>query len=460
MSLWRNRGLTFPPAAEMIPRRSAKPGRAVTEETAMHIGAVWACLRLRANLISSLPLDVFRRLPDGIQVEMPKPQVLMYPGGVGGVKIREFMYSTQVDLDRMGNCFGFIRARDGSGLPAVIELVGACEVTVIVRDAKLAAYRIRGVEYDPFEIWHEKQYTLAGLHVGLSPIMYAAWTLSEYSSIQQFATEWFDNGTLPSAVMKNTERHVPPNVAEEAKNRYKATVANGDVFVIGNDWEFDLMKAEAAGSNWIAAKQYDTTDLARFFDCPADVIDAAVSGQSITYANLTQRNLQLLIMHIGPAVGRREDALSDLLPKPRYVKLSTDALLRMDPEARAAMLGQMIRDRLLLPSEGRELDNRPPFDEAGYAEFDRLFGPPASKAGGPMQGSVSLSVPERGVTVNVPERSVNVEPAAVTVNVPEKSVVVYPPTVEVAAPEVTVNVEPPPINVQLAQRKTKVGDLV
>lgn len=115
-------------------------------------------------------------------------------------------------------------------------------------------------------------------------------------------------------------------------------------------------------------------DVCRFFGVPGDMIDAETSSGSITYANITQRNLQLLIMNIGPAIGRREDALSEAVPDGQYVKLNTDAVLRMDPETRARVFGQQVRDRLRVPSEARELDNLQPFTDADYAEFDRLFG--------------------------------------------------------------------------------------
>nr|WP_269149532.1 phage portal protein [Streptomyces acidiscabies] len=100
-----------------------------------------------------------------------------------------------------------------------------------------------------------------------------------------------------------------------------------------------------------------------------------MSGSSVTYASMTQRNLQFLIMNLGPAVGRREDAFSrKLVSGPRFVKLNTDALLRMDPEARARTIGARITNRTLAPSEARALDNLPPFTEDQLAEFDRLFG--------------------------------------------------------------------------------------
>ena len=359
----------------MIPQRPAqKAGAAVvTDQTALRHSAVWACLRLRANLVSTMPVDLYRKV-DGIQVEVPKPPVLLNPGGGPVPDICEWLYSSQVDLDRSGNCFGIITAKDGLGFPAVIELVPVSEVTVKIKAGKLHKYKVGAQLFDPASIWHEKQYTLSGMHVGLSPLAYAAWSIGEYLSIQQFALDWFGNGAVPSAHLKNTAKTLDPGTSDEVKRRFKAATQNQDLFVTGNDWEYKMIQADAAGADWIEAKRYGIGDIARFFDCPGDLIDAAVSGSSVTYANMTQRNLQFLIMSLGPAIIRRENALSSLTSRPRFVKLNTDALLRMDPAARAAMLRTLIESRQLAPSEARAIEDRQPFTESQLAEFDRLFG--------------------------------------------------------------------------------------
>lgn len=378
MSLFHQRSIKFLGADQLIPRRG---GRAsvpfVSPEAAMRNSAVWACLTLRADLISSFPVDSFRRV-GGVQMEMVKPSVLVTPGGAR-VGIREWMYSSQMDLDRSGNDFGRVRERDGAGRPARIDLWPADEVAVIVKNGDLSGYRYRGTVYDPPDVWHEKQYTVPGLHVGLSPVAHAALVLGEYSSVQQFALDWFGNGAIPSAVLKNTKKTVNPLQAQEIKDRYRATVAAGDVFVTGMDWEYDLVQAQVAASQWLESKNASLVDIARFFGCPADMIDAAVSGQAITYANMGQRNTQLLITKIGPAVGRREDALSTLLPAPRYVKLNTASLLRMDPKSQAEMFKVQLDSRQLAPSEVRELLERAPFTDDQLAEIAALYGKPQDK---------------------------------------------------------------------------------
>lgn len=360
-------------AQDLIPQRlpHRSGGVTVTDDSALRHSAVWACLRLRADLISTMPVDVYRRV-NGMQVEMPKPPVLVNPGGQR-VDICEWLYSSQVDLDRAGNTIGLITEVNGLGLPARIDLQPLAECSVLREKGKLK-YRIAGKLYDPPVVWHEKQYTIPGLDVGLSPVAYAAWSIGEYLSIQQFALDWFGGGAVPKARMRNTQQTVPPDVANAMKERYRASVSNGDIFVTGNDWELDFIQAQNQDASWIEGKRYGVNDIARFFGCPGDLIDAAVSSGNITYASITQRNLQLLIMNIGPAVYRRERALSKALPQPRYVKLNTDALLRMDPESRARTLKLQLDSRTLTPDEARELDNRPPLTEDDYAQFDRLFG--------------------------------------------------------------------------------------
>jgi HK97 family phage portal protein len=379
VSLFRRDHAGATPAELIPPRQGVRSGTvAVTNDSAMRHSAVWACLRLRADLVSTMPVDNYRKV-GGTQVEVPKPKILVTPGG-DRVGINEWMYSTQVDLDRAGNAFGLITERDGNKLPSRIDLCALSDVTVRVRNGAVVKYKIGQTEYDPEAVWHEKQFTIAGLPLGLSPVAYAAWSIGEYQSVQQFALDWFGNGPVPSAVLRNTQLELDETQASEIKDRFRTSIKNGDPFVTGMDWDYSMVEVGSSQTNWIEAKQYGVGDIARFFGCPGDLIDAAVAKSSITYANITQRNLQFLIMHLGPAVVRREAALSTLTLMPRYVKLNTNALLRMDPQTRASTIAAQITARTLAPSEARALDDRPPLTPAQIAEFETLFGPPGASA--------------------------------------------------------------------------------
>lgn len=366
-------------AQELIPQRTiGRPGiPAVTNDTALRHSAVWASLRLRSNLISTMPVTVIRAF-EGIEIDMPPPPMLVKPGGSGGsgrIGIMEWLYSTQFDLDRSGNTFGLITETNAVGLPARIDLLPLSAVAVRIRKGVLDKYLVDGKETDPSVIWHERQYTVAGLPIGLSPVAHAAWSISEYLSIQDFALDWFGNGGVPLAHLKNTAKTIEATDAAIVKERFKASVSAGDVFVSGADWEYTMIQGEQAGSAWLEAKSYGIGDIARFFDVPGDVIDAAVSSGNITYANVVQRNLQLLIMHIGPAILRRESALSDLLPKPRSVRLKRDALLEMDPVTQATFFQSLIASRAITPDEIRAMLNRQPLTQDQIEQLLTFFPP-------------------------------------------------------------------------------------
>jgi HK97 family phage portal protein len=374
-------------ADQLIPSRTLGAMRgtvAVNNETALRHSAVWACLRLRANLVSMMPVDLFRRVRlagevGEHQVEMPKPAILVNPGGER-VSMGEWMYSTQFDLDRGGNVAGLIADTDRYGLPTRIDLVALGDWTVIVRDGEIRKFRIGGTLYDPEKVWHEKQYTVAGMHIGLSPVAYAAWSIGEYLSIQDFALEWFGNATVPPVHLKNTAKVLTETQALDHKARFMASVQTGQPWVSGEDWEINPLTVANQANQWIEGKQYGVGDIARFFDVPGDLIDADASTGRITYANITARNLQMLIMHLQATVKRREDALTTVTPRPQFVKLNTNALLRMDPQMQAEVFNTQINGRYLAPSEAREKLDLPPLTDAQKAEFTELFGAPGAKA--------------------------------------------------------------------------------
>ncbi len=363
---------TQPTAEQLLAERlGGRSPRVVTGETAMRHSAVWACRRLRGDLISTMPVDAYRRI-NGIQVEVAKPPMLVNPGG-DRVDILEWMYSSQGDLDMYGNTFGIITERNALGLPARIDLQPVEQCTVLQRKGVLK-YRICGTEYDPKDVWHERQFTVSGLPVGLSPVAYAAMGISSYLSAQQFAADWFGSGGVPSAILKNSAKTLNKPEAASVKAQSKAAVEGHDVFVTGADWEYNMITVPANQTQFIEMMGFSINDIARFFGCPGDVIDAAVAGQSITYASIDQRNLQLLIMNLQPAITRRERALSLWLPRGQFVKLNANAaVLRMDPKTRAEVVKTRIESRTLTPDEARALENELPLDEAQYAQFDRLW---------------------------------------------------------------------------------------
>jgi HK97 family phage portal protein len=352
----------------------------VTQETALRHSAVWACLRLRANLISTLPLDVFRQV-GARMFEVPKPQLFVEP--YPGVFKIEHFHSSTVDLDRYGNSVGVISAIDGGGRPAQIELAPMSEVSVKCKGYDIKEWTIGGEKFSGDRlrfIWHEKQNTIGGWPLGLSPIAYAAWTIGGYLSAQQFALDWFQAGAAPTGVLKNTANQVDDARAAKVKTNFKLAVENRDIFVHGKEWEWIPAQQEAAGVGFLDEMNYGITDVARFFDVPADMIDAPAVGSHITYANSAQRFVSLLVMNLGPAIARREEKWSSAVARGQVVKFNTDALLRLDPKSREDLILSRVNSRTFTPDEARALNNLAPLTDSEIERMNLILGEPTKSS--------------------------------------------------------------------------------
>lgn len=375
--------------------RVAVGSTSVTADSALRSSAVWAALRLRANLISTLPIDAYRMRGD-TRVNIDPPSVTLVNAGQE-IPWHEFLYATQMDLDRSGNAFGVITQRNALGLPSRIELVNIGDVTCYPRYrggpilGSDLVWRISGTEYNYEDLWHERQYVVSGLPMGLNAVAYSAYAVGAFMSAQDFALKWFGNDALPAAILKNEEETVPKKVADAAKAQYQASMTPGGVFVTGRDWSLSPLNAAQNSNQYIETMQNSVADIARYFDVPVDMIDGAISGTKITYANVTQRFLQLLVVHLGPSITRRELALTELSAAPRFVKLNRKALLAMDPLTQAQLLGIEITNRYTTPDEARALMDRLPLTDADKALFSDLFGnknPPPSKTPAPAENGV------------------------------------------------------------------------
>lgn len=381
-----SRDASFDAMADVVARRRRGIGGAVpvTPDTAQHHSAYWAALRLRANLISSLPVDGYRRLPgSNVQITAPLTTLFDTPSGPESYW-DEWVWATQYDLDRYGITVGLITERydNGSGLPSRIDLLPAGAVTIRGKGWDITRITHRGETWSGpqlADVYLEHQYRIAGVPIGLCPIAASAWSISTHLSASQFMLDYFGSGAFPSGVLRNTAHSIPPDKAGAIRDRFVAATADRGPAVFGKDWEWTPAAAPEAAEAWLRQQQASAVDLARYIDVPADLIDAAVTGQSITYANMTQRNTQALVMSLGPTLRRREARWSRLLPRPRFVRTNVDAFLRMDPETRADVLNKAIAARRLAPSEVRELDNREPFTPEQVAEFAALFGDPNRK---------------------------------------------------------------------------------
>jgi HK97 family phage portal protein len=315
-------------------RRGIRTGsaRAVGWSGALSIPAVWAAVRLRANIVSSLPVGVFRDGSDGLPQRVANysiPNVLSRPSAQ--FDIMSWLHASQVSLDLRGNAYGRIVARDPrTFLPAQIELVHPDDVTVTTDpgDGSIG-YRFAGKKVDPFDVWHETQNEQPGSVTGMSPIAAAARALGVNLAAEDYGGGFYDDALTASGLL-SSDAPIDEVQARIVKQRVLAVQQGREPLVLGGNWTYKPLTVAPAEAMFLDVLQYGATDVARLFDVPGEMIEANTSGSSVTYANREQRSQDLLAFRLGPAIARRERALSRLTVRGQYVKLNTSALLRGD----------------------------------------------------------------------------------------------------------------------------------
>jgi HK97 family phage portal protein len=148
--------------------RPTAAGEAVTTDTAMRLSTVWACVKLLADSVSTLPLHAYR---GDDRDPIPTPPLLQRPSADFD-ELSDWLWAVMASLLLRGNAWG-VPTRAGAVLQAVqVDLVHPDRVAVSLEDGRWVI-RIGGVEFDRSELWHVKAYTWPGTILGLSPIEYA-----------------------------------------------------------------------------------------------------------------------------------------------------------------------------------------------------------------------------------------------------------------------------------------------
>lgn len=340
--------------------------RSVGWRGALSIPAVWAAVRIRADVVASLPVQVYRD-EDGIPRRVSGdavPGVLSQPSALDD--IGAWLAASQLSLDLRGNAYGRILSRDPrTYLPTQIELVHPDDVSCYLNRDGFVRYRIGGGrELGPDDVWHERQNEEPGSVVGLSPITAAARALGISLDAGDYGSGFFREALTPSGLL-SSDAPIDEEQARVVKRRVQATQNGREPLVLGGNWTYKPLSISPTDAAYLEVLARGDVDAARLFSVPGELIEANTSGSSITYANREQRVQDLLAFRLGPVIQRRERALTRLTVRDQYVKLNTGALLRGDLAARYASYKVGIDTGFLTDEEARALEEREPLPGVG-----------------------------------------------------------------------------------------------
>ena len=336
----------------------------VTADTAGRLSAVWRCLVLLCDVISTLPVDVYRA---GSRVPVdPAPQLFTRPAA--DMPFDEWVWIMLWEALTSPAAWGLIVDRSGAGLrPSQIEPLCRGRVTastVRYSDRAATVYRLDGREVDPADLFRFRLYPAAGSVVGLDPVAYAAEAIGAGLAAQRFGAQFFSDSAIPSGIL-TTDQQLRTADAYSLHERWQySRQGRRDTAILSGGLKWQSIAVSPEESQNLETRKFSVQEACRYFGVPPEMIGSE-SGSSLTYANVEQRDLDFLKYGVGPKITRLETALNGLLPRGQYAKFNTGALLRTDLKTRYESYALALTgpQPWLTVDEVRELEDREPINQ-------------------------------------------------------------------------------------------------
>ena len=347
-------------------------GSNVTPETALKLSAVWACVRLRSEVIASLPLHL-RDSSKKIAKDHPLYSIL-HDSPNADMSAFEFWRAQIASMDLQGAGHSQI-IRDRGRIVSLEPLDSSCVTDRRLNDGTLQyEYKKCGnVEvFGEEDILHLRGFSLDG-RKGLSVIQYASETMGSQFDANKTAQKSFANGLKAGGFLETGERSLTKEQREilrESLTKFSMPENAGKHLILEAGMKVSANKSliDPSDAQLLESRYFGIEEICRAFGVPPQLIGHTNKSSSWA-SSLEQTNMGFLTYSLRPILVNIEQTITRKLLTPvervKYKpKFSVDGLLRADSSARAGFYSQMLQNGVMSRNDVRELEDLPRVDGA------------------------------------------------------------------------------------------------
>ena len=325
-------------------------GKPVNERTAMQTTAVYACVRILAEAIASLPLHVYEYQDDGgkklvhdhplyyLLHDEPNPEMTSFV-------FRETLMS---HLLIWGNAYAQI-IRDGAGrvlglyplLPDKMEVQRDDNGNIYYVYSRNSDENPMFKEYGNIKLKAEDVLHIPGLGfdglIGYSPIAMAKNAVGMTLACEEYGASFFANGANPGGVLEHPGVLKDPSKVRESWNSVYRGVNNAHkIAVLEEGMKYQQIGIPPEEAQFLETRKFQINEIARLYRIPPHMVGDLDKS---SFSNIEQQSLEFVKYTLDPWVIRWEQSLqrSLLLPGEKgkyFIKLNVDGLLRGDYQSR------------------------------------------------------------------------------------------------------------------------------
>lgn len=354
-------------------------GEVVNYDRALQLDAVWACIKLIANAVKTLPCNVYDETGTKVASDSPLYDLLHDMPNLDDTAT-DFWGMCAVCLCLDGNFFAE-KKMSGARLVGLIPL-HPLAVDVKRDDRNNRYYEVterytengkkggkRRINED--RMLHVRGDVLPGCDRGLSPIEFARHTIGGALAGERVSGQMMKDGLLPQVIVsfdqvldakQRTDLHA-------VLNDFTKSGTGGGIMPLEAGAKPHTLNVNPKDAQMLESRQYSVEQICRIFGVPPVMIGHAANGTTTWGSGIEQLILQFTKTCLTPMLRQIESAIfRDLLDaktrKTTVVKFNMEGLLRGDSAARATFLSTMVGAGIYKPNEARAYENKAP-DEGG-----------------------------------------------------------------------------------------------
>ncbi|OLS02561.1 phage portal protein [Tissierella creatinophila] len=344
-------------------------GKTVNETTAMQTTAVYACVRILAETIASLPLHTYKSTSEGKEKARDHP-IYHLLSDAPNPEMTSFVFRETLigHLLLWGNAYAQI-IRNGRGeVAALYPLIP--DKMKIKRSERGEIYYLYNKEGQDYILKSQEVLHIPGLGfdglVGYSPIAMAKNTIGMALATEEYGAKFFSNGANPGGVLEHPGVVKDPSRVRDSWNSvYQGSTNSHKVAVLEEGMKFQAIGIPPEQAQFLETRKFQTEEICRIFRVPPHLV---ASLDKATFSNIEHQSISFVVHTIRPWLVRIEQSINKALfneaeRKEYFVSFVVDGLLRGDYNSRMQGYATGIQNGFMSPNDVRSLENMNPIPE-------------------------------------------------------------------------------------------------
>ena len=337
----------------------------VTEDSAMQISAVWACVKLLAETVASLPVNTYKKTANGRELapDFWFAQLMSRKPNRYQTRV-EFFETLMLNLALHGNAYCKI-VRVGGKIRSLLPIMSSQVEPMLLPDGSVV-YQYQsdgGMEvYSSESIWHVKLYG-NGI-IGKSPIAFGRNMIGVAQAAEKTVTKIYTNGGKRSGVL-SIDRLLTPEQRQAVRDNF-STLTTGTserLLVLENGMKFDPISMSPQDIELLASRKYQLEEICRWFGVPSVLVNDT-SGSTTWGSGVEQLVSGFYKLNLRPYLERIENSVSCNLfsaneAKEYEFEFDFEGLLRSDFKSRLEAYRTAVAGTIMTPNEVRKLEGLP-----------------------------------------------------------------------------------------------------